>query len=391
MQILKPASKTELIAHVQSAMVGKTPLEIVAGGSKRLIGRPVEAEHLLDLGGFSGVMLYEPEELVLTAGAATPLREVETLLSEKGQQLAFEPPYYNALLGSDAEPTLGGVLAANLAGPRRFVAGAARDHLLGFHAVSGRGEEFKAGGRVVKNVTGYDLSKLICGSWGTLCALTEVSVKVLPRAPHSTTLIFEEASALRAVNALSLATGSPQEVSGAAFVPGELRGGASVFALRLEGVRASVEFRAHALRHLLADYGVPQSLERDASETFWQSLRDVEMLVEPRETAVWKVSVPPLSGANVLEAMAPARAYLDWAGGLVWLALEPTGAAALRLRAVVAQFGGHATLIRAPQNLRAMIDVFEPPASAVTMLAKRLKENFDPERIFNPGRMYAGV
>lgn len=388
MQVLKPQSSEELVELVQDALAAKQTLELIAGGSKRHMGRPVEAAAKLDLNAFSGVTLYEPQELVLTAGAATPMSEIEALLAEQGQQLAFEPPNYNALLDETARPTLGGVLSANLAGPRRLVAGAARDHLLGFHAVSGRGEGFKAGGRVVKNVTGYDLSKLVCGAWGTLCALTQVSVKVLPRAEHVATLLFEEASAQSAVAAMALAMGSPQEVSGAAYLPASLGEGAPVFALRLEGVEASVAFRVGALRDLLVECGAPRTLDKAQSLVFWQKLRDAEMLAEPRDKAVWKVSVPPASGAALLEALPAMRGFLDWAGGLAWLALDPSASEAVRLRGIVASVGGHATLVRGPVQLRREVPVFEPPSAAVALLSQRIKENFDPEGIFNPGRIY---
>src|SRR5690242_11526942 len=214
-----PADIDELCETVSEALAAEEPVEIVGGGSKRALGRPVQAAHTLDLSRLSGIRDYAPSELVLTAGAATPLAEIELALDDAGQMLAFEPPRWHALLGGEGAPTLGGVLACNLAGPRRLKAGAARDHFLGFRAVSGRGESFKAGGKVVKNVTGYDLCKLMAGSYGTLAALEEVTVKVLPRPETAATVLFAGLDPAAAVRLMSAALGSPHEISGAAYLP----------------------------------------------------------------------------------------------------------------------------------------------------------------------------
>jgi glycolate oxidase FAD binding subunit len=392
MAVLQPTNEDELADAVAGALAQKAPLELVGAGTKRAIGRPAQTEHLLDLSRLAGIKLYEPAELVLTAGAGTRLAEIEAALSAEGQCLAFAPPDYAKLLGlKPGQQTLGGIVAANLAGSRRLTAGAARDHVLGFRAVSGRGEVFKSGGRVVKNVTGYDLSKLICGSWGTLAALAEITVKVLPRAEAETTLLVHGLDAEAAVAAMSRALGSPQEVSAAAWLPAALAGPESLTALRLEGLAQSVEFRAEALAALFA--GTKQSrIDAAESAAFWHALGNAESLATAPARLVWKISVPPSSGPAVLAAFPEGEGFLDWGGGLVWLALPVTAdASAARLRRVVQHAGGHATLIRAPAEIRAAVEVFEPLTGALAALTRRVKQGFDPEAILNPGRLYAGM
>src|SRR5882672_11411797 len=249
-----PTDLAELRDAVGAALAAEEPVELVGGGSKRALGRPLQTPHVLDVSRLAGIREYQPSELVLTAGAATPLAEIERALAENSQMLAFEPPDWCALLGSeDMRPTIGGVLACNLAGPRRIKDGAARDHFLGFRGVSGRAEIFKAGGKVVKNVTGYDLCKLMAGSYGTLAALEEVSIKVLPRPETVATVLFGGITAAAAVRLMATALGSPHEVSGAAYLPPGMAMPmtapmhAGVVALRVEGPAPSVVFRRDAL------------------------------------------------------------------------------------------------------------------------------------------------
>jgi glycolate oxidase FAD binding subunit len=389
-----PADAHETSEIVTWACAEEEPLELLAGGSKRPFGRPLQVAHALDLSRLSGILDYEPAELVLTAQAATPLAEIEAALIERRQMLAFEPPDWRSLLGTtDRGQTLGGVVACNLAGPRRIAGGAARDHVLGFHAVNGRGERFKAGGKVVKNVTGYDLCKLMAGSHGTLAALTEISVKVLPRPETARTLLFaglDEAAALRL---LAAAMGSPHEVSGAAHLPASVAPrGVAVTTLRLEGPTPSVAHRAAALRREL---GEGDDLDADATAAFWRDIGDVSPLAEPRDAAVWRISVPPAAGADVVAAIrreVAAEAFYDWGGGLVWLAVAAPhgGYGAAAIRAACGAIG-HATLVRAPEAARAALDVFHPLPAAVAGLSARVKQSFDPRRVLNPGRMYAGI
>jgi glycolate oxidase FAD binding subunit len=390
----RPTDEHALLEIVKAAVAEEEPVEVIAGGSKRGFGRPMQTPHLLDVSAFSGITAYEPEELVLTAGAATPLAEIERALDGARQMLAFEPPDWRRLLASEAAaPTLGGTIAANLAGPRRIKQGAARDHFLGFRGVSGRGEAFKAGGRVVKNVTGYDLSKLLAGSHGTLAVLTEVTVKVLPRPEVQRSIALRGLSDTAGLRVMTAALGSPHEVSGAAHLPkGEDGSEASLTLLRLEGPEPSVKARAAALRQELAGGGAVDELDEAESTELWGAVRDVLPLAAPRDRPVWRVSVPPAAGPALAAGVAQAADvdyFFDWGGGLVWLAVkgaEDGGAAAIRRQ--LGQTGGHATLIRASDALRLAVPVFQPLSPALAALTARVKDGFDPKRILNRGRMY---
>jgi glycolate oxidase FAD binding subunit len=391
---LEPRTAAELAAAVAESA---GPLEIIGAGSKRGLGRPVNSAGMLDLSRLSGIILYEPEELVLTAAAGTPLAEIEQALAARKQMLAFEPPDLGPLYGHPpGQGSLGGLLACNLAGPRRPKAGAARDHFLGALAVNGQGEIFKTGGRVVKNVTGYDLCKLLAGSFGTLAALVEVTMKVLPAPEHERTLAIMGLDDAKAVSLMTRALGSVAEVSAAAHLPAgtapPLSGDGGATLLRLEGTAISIAERLALLRRELGEGGI--ELDEPASREAWRSLRDLQPF-HGTEEAIWRLSVPPAESASVMRAIAasglgPTRHFYDWGGGLIWLALPATGdAGAARIRGALAQ--GHATLMRAPLPLRAAVDVFQPQEPALATLARRVKESFDPAGRLNPGRMYQGI
>jgi glycolate oxidase FAD binding subunit len=399
-----PRDARDVAEAIAWAAAEGTPLALRGRGSKEGLGRPVAAAHMLDLSRLAGVSLYEPEELVLTAGPATPLAEIETLLAQRGQELAFEPPDWGPLLGGAAGAgTLGGALACNLAGPRRFKAGAARDHFLGAAAVSGRGEAFRTGGRVVKNVTGYDMCKLLAGSYGTLAALTEVTVKVVPRGEKARTVLVFGLDGADATRVMSEAGGSPHEVSGLAYLPARLAArsavahvagaGVPVTAIRVEGPARSVEYRCAALRRAFAGRGATEELHSANSGVFWRELRDVAPFAGAPERVIWRLSVAPSEGPAVAETVArvaDAEWFLDWAGGLVWLGLPPAADGwAQAVRAALPPGAGHATLIRAPAAVRAAVPVFQPEPPALAALARRVKESFDPANILNPGRMAA--
>ena len=404
---LQPGDAKDVEAAVQWMLAEGKAAEIVGHGSKRAIGRPAQTDVTLDLSALSGVMLYEPEELVLSAKAATPLAEIEALVASRGQQLAFEPMDYATILGGVAgRGTIGGALAANLSGPRRIKAGAARDHFLGFAAVSGRGETFKSGGRVVKNVTGYDLCKLIAGSWGTLAAMTEVTIKVLPAAETEETLLIRGLEPAQAIAAMTIAMGSACDVSGAAHLPAEVAAsipavagaGGSVTALRLEGFSPSVAHRRRLLEVLMKSLGEGATIDASASHALWRAVRDVTPFAASGggvERPLWRISTAPNRGAELAATIArqlDAQVLYDWAGGLLWLALDRfDDAGATPIGAAVAAAGGHATLIRAPASMRAATDVFAPQEAGLAALTKRVKESFDPRGAFNPGRMWAGV
>ena len=394
--ILKPRDAADVEAAVGWALAEAKTLEIVGNGSKRGIGRAAQWDLSLDLSGLSGVTLYEPQELVLSAKAGTPLAEIETLLAANNQELAFEPIDYGPLFGAPGGGgTIGGTLAANLSGPRRIKAGAARDHFLGFAAVSGRAESFKSGGRVVKNVTGYDLCKLMAGSWGTLAAMTDVTVKVLPRAETEATLLVLALDDAKATQAMSAAMNSPNDVSGAAHLPAPVARRVTgtdraVTALRIEGVAPSVTHRMHSLEVLLKSFGALATLDEATSRPFWRSVRDA-MPFAGDERVIWRISTAPSRGHEIAAAIGEGEYFYDWAGGLIWLALGSLhDGGAARVRSALAG-DGHATLIRAPAGLRASVAVFEPQTQGLAALTRRVKESFDPKGVLGPGRMVAGI
>jgi glycolate oxidase FAD binding subunit len=393
-----------ILDAVRQAVAEAAPLEIVGAGTKRGIGRPVDATGRLDLTGLTGIDLYEPAELVLRAGAGTPLAEIEAAAAANRQQLSFEPPDFGPLYGGEAgRQTIGGVIACNLAGPRRVQAGAARDHFLGVDAVSGRGEVFKAGGRVVKNVTGYDLCKLLAGSHGTLAVMTRITVKVLPAPEKIRTVMVLGLSDEAAGAAMRAAMGSPYEVSGAAHLPTAIAGespvdmvrdaGGAVTLIRVEGPGPSVEARAESLHAMLAEFGGTEELHSSRSMALWRHLRDAAVFAAETARPLWRVSLPPSTGAGFaarVAAAGPLRHCFDWAGGLVWLELPDEGdrAKASLVRAAAAEAGGHALLMRASPDLRAEAPAFHPPSLGRAALSARIKEAFDPCGILNPGRMY---
>jgi len=400
---LKPRDAHEVEEAVRWAVSDDKRLDVVGQGSKRGIGRPSQTDLTLDLSELSGITLYEPAELILSARAGTPIADIEQLLDNNNQQLAFEPADYGPLFGSGAgRGTIGGVIAANLSGPRRIKAGAARDHFLGVTAVTGRAETIKSGGRVVKNVTGYDLCKVFAGSWGTLAAMTEVTLKVLPKPETEATVVIGGLSDAQACAAMAAGMGSPYDVSGAAHVPDHV---AACFeglpkteastVLRLEGFAPSVKHRQETLSALMKSHGAVTILDEIPSGMLWRSIRDVKAfaLSSARHRPLWRLSVPPASAHRLVDFITPAAQMLyDWAGGLVWIGMpyadEPD---ARSVRNAIFQLGGHATLLRAPAAVRAGAEVFQPEEPALAALTRRVKEGFDPKGVLNPGRMWAGV
>ena len=406
-ETLKPTDAAEVLEAVQWAVAAGRPLEVLGRGSKRAFGRPAGAGVGLDLSGLSGIGRYEPNELYMTAGAATPVAEIEAALRQNNQQMAFEPVDLGRLLGTGEDGgTIGGAIACNLAGPRRIKVGAARDHFLGFHAVSGRGEVFKSGGTVVKNVTGFDLSKLLAGSFGTLAVMTEVTFKVLPAPEKTRTVLALGLADPDAVGVLSKALGSAHEVSAAAHLPAAAakrskvpyvaNTGRAVTAMRVEGPGPSVEHRCRALRELLKGKADLEELHSENSATLWREVRDVALLADGTADSrqVWRLSVPPTAGARLATALAgelAGEAFYDWGGGLVWLSIPARpDAGHVLVRAAVAA-AGHATLVRAGADVRVRVPVFQPPEARLMTLTARVKEAFDPQGVLNPGRMYEGV
>jgi glycolate oxidase FAD binding subunit len=400
----KPNDRKDIEAAVQWAIAEGKSLEIVGHGSKRLLGRPGQYDATLDLSGMAGVVLYEPQELILSAKAGTPLADITALLASNGQELAFEPMDYGPLLGGvQGRGTVGGMLAANVSGPRRVHAGAARDHFLGAVAVSGRGETFKSGGRVVKNVTGFDLCKLLAGSWGTLGILAEVTLKVLPQAKSEATLLVFGLNDSEAVAAMAAAMATPLGVSGAAHLPDYmalrfdgLDAAEATTAFRIEGLAASLDNAVASLGGAVRPFGASATLDQAASRRLWRAIRDVEPFWAKGlcgDRPVWRVSVTPSKGCEIAQKITPAAMlFYDWAGGLIWVSPPVTqDCSATEIRHAVAAAGGHATLVRAPQHVRAAVDPFHSETGALAALTRRVKQNFDPKGVLNPGRMWAGV
>jgi len=374
-----PTCEQDVADAVADALRDGVKLAIGGGGSKAAIGSPV-AVRALSMTGLRGVVDYDPAELVLTVRPGTPLAEVQALVAGSGQMLAFEPFDHGPIFGRDVgAATIGGVVAAGVSGSQRVSAGAARDHLLGFRAVSGRGEMFVAGARVVKNVTGFDLPKLAAGSWGRLFAMTELTLKVLPAPREARTLRLAGLPDEVAIRAMSRAMGSQADVAAAAHLPA---GADSTTILRVQGFGPSVSARCAMLEALLADFGPLMTLPADEADAMWESLRTLAPLGSERP--VWRVNVAP---GRACQAIAPldgeAACLFDWAGGLIWIASD---AGADRIRAAASSAGGHAMLIRAGADMRAQVPAFHPQPDGIARVEERVRRAFDPAGLFETGR-----
>jgi glycolate oxidase FAD binding subunit len=416
--MLIPHSETDAAYIIRNAAADGKPLSICGGNTRGLARLPANADNVetLSARSLTGMVDYDPAEMVMTVKAGTPVVEVEAALAANRQMMAFEPMDHRGILGSHgtptAEPTIGGVFAANVSGPRRLIAGAARDSLLGIRFVNGRGEVIRAGGRVMKNVTGLDLVKLLAGSQGTLGFLTEVTFRVLPVPPMTQTIVISGLDDQTATKAMAAAMALPVEVSGAAHLPASVSsrflggallagsgpagsgpegpGGGEATVLRLEGLAASVEVRAQKLAAVMQAFGSVSRLGANESRILWREIRDVHPYADGTDRPLWRVSVVPSSGAQLVAALrleAGVDAFYDWQGGLVWMRMEADAEAGLIRRLIRALGTGHATLIRASDAVRADTPTFEPLPEAVTALSARVKAKLDPAGIFGPGKM----
>ena len=391
---IQPKTEDEAAEAVRTARADRAPLRLEGNGTRAGLGRPVQAARTLSTARLTDITLYEPAEMVISARAGTPVAEVEAALAAKGQMLAFEPPDFRRLYGTEGAPTIGAVAAGNLSGPRRIWAGACRDSLIGVRFVNGEGEVLRTGGRVMKNVTGLDLVKLQAGAWGTLGLLTEVTFKVVPQPENVATFALAGLDDARAVAAMSAALGSPYEITAAAHVAATGR-----TLLRIEGFDFSVAYREGELARLLAPFGRLARLPEAEGAAFWSDLRDGAVLAEPRERAIWRLSLKPSEAPAAVAAIRASRAVeraveavYDWGGGLVWLATDAAGdAGAAVIRAAAKAARGYATLVRAPDPVRVEVPVFEPEAPAIAALSARIKRALDPDGLFNPGRMHPGL
>ena len=409
METLAPVSEEEITEIVRAALANDTGLDIVGADSRCGLGRPPTADMRVSTRGITGVTFYEPSELVLSAGAGTPLSTISALLDEQGQELAFEPIDHGVLYGGPLSGgprqagTIGGLVAVNASGPRRIKVGAARDHLLGFRAINGRGEVFKSGGRVMKNVTGYDMCKLMAGSHGTFGVLGEITLKVLPKAETAMTLLVVGLDDADAIKLMTRVSGLSFEISGFAHLPVVGNGNSSpaptglanqpLSALRIEGPENSVTARKQQLMAVLGEQGrTIEILEREETQSFWADLRDVAPFANTKDQ-IWRISTVPTKGAALVDDLRARSVpvsghYYDWAGGLIWLALPPSpDAHAPIIREIVDRYTGHATLVRASEDVRSLVPVFHPQPAALAALTKRLRNSFDPRLILNRGRV----
>lgn len=384
-------TEDDIAAAIAEAHAAKEPLEIRGNGTKAAMLRPVQAARTLSIADHAGIVFYSPKELVIRARAGTPLPEIEAALAERGQHLISEPPDVTALFSATAPQTLGGIVAANLSGPRRVAWGATRDHVLGIRAVNGTGEVFRSGGRVLKNVTGLDLCKLLTGSHGTLGVLTEITLKVLPAPERTGTLAVPADTAEAGVDVLSKALGSPFSVSAAAWLPAPRHGFTTGIALvRIEDFAKSVSYRLGRLQQALGG----DIMAEDASRTLWRSIRDAEPLAAASSEAIWRISVRPSAGPAIHRAVTEAfdaRTFLDWGGGLVWVAGPAETSAHAAVVAAAREANGVWTLFRAPDPLRTVVDVVPPEPPVLAAITRRVKAVLDPGNTLNPGRLYPGL
>lgn len=395
-------SEDAIVATIAEAVRVREPLLIQGNGTKAGMLRPVQAARTLSTAGLTGINLYAPKELIISAWAGTPLPEIEAALAEAGQHLIAEPPDLSELLGVNGKPqTIGGVVATNLSGPRRVAWGAMRDHVMGIRAVTGRAEIIRSGGRVLKNVTGLDLCKLLTGSHGTLGVITEVTLKVLPAPEATGTLVLPGLDAVAGVVAMSAALGSPFGVSGAAWLAADVIGripgladvhGRSATLIRIEEFTPSVAYRIGRLKDQFATPGA-LTLDTEASLSVWKDIRDAKPLAAQREDAIWRVSVRPSAGPSVLDAVRACgvMGFLDWGGGLVWLAGPADTATHTAVEAAANAAHGNWTLLRAPDTLRGAVRVVPDETAGLARITREVKAAMDPTGILNPGRLYAGL
>lgn len=395
---MTPTDEQGVIETIQAAHDASEPLAVIGRNSKQGLLRPVQAARTLSTANLAGITLYSPSELIISARAGTTLAELEAALAAKGQHLVAEPPDFTALFGHVQPQTIAGIVAANLSGPRRIAWGAMRDHVMGVRAINGTGEKIRSGGRVLKNVTGLDLCKLLTGSHGTLAVLTEITLKVAPAPEQRATLLLRNLPPENSVAALSAALGSPYAVSAAAYLPAALAGfipgiGPGPVALvRIEDFAPSVAYRTDRVRADLADYAPAEILDDTQSRLAWAAIRDCAPFAG-MQGALWRVSVRPSRGpavAAALEQTFGAAWFLDWGGGLVWIAGPATAETHEAVAATAAHHGGTHTLFRAPETLRAAVAVIPPEPNPLAAITRRVKSAFDPRGILNPGRMRAG-
>ena len=386
--IERPQSEQDIAEFIHAAFLDARPVEIVGGGTRSGLGHQVLASTKISLENHAGITLYEPEALTLVVKAGTSLAEVQKTLLGKGQRLPFEPMSHCSIFGTKGESSIGAVVACNISGPRRIQAGACRDSLIGVRFVSGKGDIIKNGGRVMKNVTGLDLVKLLCGSHGTLGVITEVAFKVLPVSEREATLGISGLSVEKAVEVLSQALATPFDITGAAHLPDY--NGKPLTVMRVEGFSNQVDYRLSGLKNAVAGNEDAEILEGEVHSELWRTIADVKPFKESNN-AVWRISTKPGQAPIIYEAICQlfdARFVFDWGGGLIWIEINSSTPGEMNeIRKIVGANGGHATLVRASELIRKTIPVFHPQGARIAELSKSIRDKFDPAGILNPGRM----
>ena len=407
-----PENEKDVSEYIRRFYKSGISLELIGSGSKRKIGKPLQCEKILNLSKLSGIIEYLPTELYIKVRACTPINQIEEELKKNKQQLVFEPIDFGYLfLGKSDYGTAAGHVACNVSGPRRFKVGSVRDHVIGFRGVNGKGEIIKSGGNVVKNVTGYDLCKLICGSYGTLAALTEITFKVLPAPNESETFVVLNLNLDSAADLLAKALSSSNDVSGAVFLPNEpqsndyvanveeifslndLKHASSYTAIRIEGPKNSVDER---IQNIISELNVKNNdnsiLKTYQSEIFWKKVKNLEIFSSAKNN-VARIVLPPSYCTQLLHHLEPSkfRYYVDWGGALIWLEIcELTEKIFEDIRKKVVQCGGHISMIKLSDNLPYVEEVFTVNKNLYN-ISQNIKKSFDPKKILNPGKMYTGI
>jgi glycolate oxidase FAD binding subunit len=401
--VLKPETREDISLIIQECYKKNIPIEVNCLQSKKNIGRNFQAEKTLNLSNYKGIIEYKPEELYIKVKAGTPIKEIKTELDKHNQQLAFEPNDFGPLFkGNHDEGSIGGVVSCNFAGSRRFKVGSARDHVLGFQGINGRGETIKSGGTVVKNVTGYDLSKILSGSFGTLTVLTEISIKVLPKPSSSKTLVIKNPHLLKALGYLSIALSSSSDPSGGVFYPeyftnhftfNDLTHEGPLTAIRIEGPKESIDHRIKNLcKELELNIDESLVLENEQSKILWEKTRTLEIFSKMKSNLL-RIVVPPSETFEVIKQIKShePKYFIDWGGSLIWLQLDKINTKILNdIRKIVNKASGYVTAIKIEEDLKASVDIFSVDPVKYK-ISEKLKKSFDPKRILNPGKMYSGI
>ena len=409
--IVYPQNEREVSNSIKKFYKSNIPIELIGTGSKRKIGRPLQCAKILNLSKLNEIIEYQPEELYIKVKASTSIKQIEKELKKNKQQLAFEPIDFGYLLNGKSDyGTAAGQVSCNISGSRRFKVGSVRDHILGFRGVNGRGEIIKSGGVVVKNVTGYDLCKLICGSYGTLVALTEITFKVLPSPEESKTLVIHKQKLESAVDFLDQSISSSNDISGAIFLPKEpevpgcvmniektfklndLKHGGSITAIRIEGSRNSINQRFKNLIKELKIINLDLStLEVYQSEIFWNKVKSLEFFSNSKNS-ILRIVIPPSECVKLIYQLSNKyKYYLDWGGALMWMeAFELSEEMFESIRKKVVKLGGYVTMIKNSDYLPYVDDVFTINRDRFN-ISQNIKKSFDPKGILNSGKMYTGI